>query len=290
MKAIITVGISCSGKTTLAKQLEKENYVDVNRDFFRFNVVCPGSDWGTYKFTRAREREVTALQEDVVMAAKACGANVIISDTNLNPSTRNKWVTFLSENGFEVEIKPMPISLEDAWKRDSLRKNGVGWDVIYKQWLQWLAFVGRKQYTPDNTLPDAIIVDIDGTLATMANGRGPFEWERVCEDDVDLVVADIVEGLSLTHQIVVVSGRDGICYDETERWLVRHGIPFDMLIMRECDDRRKDSIVKEEIFWKHIAPNWNVKAVIDDRPQVVRMWYDIGVPKVVAVGNPYVEF
>lgn len=120
--------------------------------------------------------------------------------------------------------------------------------------------------------------------------RSPFEWERVGEDDVDLVVADIVEGLSLTHQIVVVSGRDGICYDETERWLVRHGIPFDMLIMRECDDRRKDSIVKEEIFWKHIAPNWNVKAVIDDRPQVVRMWYDIGVPKVIAVGNPYVEF
>ena len=53
---------------------------------------------------------------------------------------------------------------------------------------------------------------------------------------------------------------------------------------------RKDTTVKEEIFWDSIADKYNVVAVIDDRPSVVRMWYDIGIPNVVCVGNPWEEF
>lgn len=59
--------------------------------------------------------------------------------------------------------------------------------------------------------------------------------------------------------------------------------------MREAKDQRKDSIVKSEIFWRDIAPFYNVECVIDDRPQVVRMWLDLGL-KVLCVGNPWIEF
>ena len=61
------------------------------------------------------------------------------------------------------------------------------------------------------------------------------------------------------------------------------------LIMRAAGDMRKDSIVKAELFFEHIEPNYNVMMVIDDRPQVIRMWTDIGLD-VINVGNYYEEF
>lgn len=291
MKALIAVGISCSGKTTLADELVKQGWADVNRDWIRFNVVCPGSDWSTYKFTKKRELDVTSEQEQMVIAAAQKGKNVIISDTNLNSDTRSKWVAFCEELGYEVEILPMPVSLEEAWKRDAHRANGVGSQVIYKQWQKWLEFTDRKRYAPDATQPKAIMVDVDGTLADMSScGRSPYDWHRVGEDDTRDLVVDIVEGLSLTHQIIVVSGRDGVCYDETERWLVRNAIPYDALFMRECGDSRKDTIIKEEIFWNFIADHWNVVGVIEDRPCMVRLWNDIGIPNVIAVADQNIEF
>ncbi len=52
---------------------------------------------------------------------------------------------------------------------------------------------------------------------------------------------------------------------------------------------RKDTIVKEEIFWRDIADNYNVQFVIDDRPSVARMWRELGL-KVFQVGDPHIEF
>ena len=37
-KAIITVGISASGKTTFAKTMVEQGWVDINRDWIRVNV------------------------------------------------------------------------------------------------------------------------------------------------------------------------------------------------------------------------------------------------------------
>ena len=39
----------------------------------------------------------------------------------------------------------------------------------------------------------------------------------------------------------------------TERWLARHGIPYTALHMRATGDKRKDSIVKRELYEAHIA-------------------------------------
>jgi hypothetical protein len=46
--------------------------------------------------------------------------------------------------------------------------------------------------------------------------------------------------------------------------------------MREAGDKRADDIVKAEIFFRDIAPRWNVKAAIDDRNRVVAMWRSLG--------------
>ena len=289
-KAIIAVGISASGKTTFANTLVEQDWVDCNRDWIRFNVVCPGCDWSNYKFTNKREQDVTTIQEEMCMDAFGKEQNVIISDTNLNPKTRNKWITLLRDLGYEVEVKDFPVSLEEAYKRDTLRANGVGRDVIYKQYQQWLTYTERKTYTPNKEMPKAVIVDIDGTVAKM-NGRSPYEWSKVGTDIPRQFIIDIVRGLDAQgYVILAVSGRDGVCFDETKQWLVDKGVPHFYLFMREEGDTRKDTIVKEEIFWDLIAEHWNVVGVLDDRPVVLRAWREIGIENVLAVADPYLEF
>lgn len=288
MKAVITVGISASGKTTWAK--EQKNFHDVNRDWIRFNIVSPESTQENYKFSKSRENEVTKIQEQMVMNAHGMSQNVIISDTNLNPSIRNKWEKLLTELGYEVEIKEFPITLEEAYKRDSLRTNGVGQNVIYSQYQKWLEYKGRKTYVPDESKPKAILFDIDGTLAQM-EGRSPFAWDKVGTDSVKELIKAMAVGYDQQGYLVIcVSGRDGVCYDDTQLWLHKNEIPYWYLFMREEGDMRKDTIIKEEIFWNKIADDYNVVGVVDDRPSVVRMWHELKIPNIICVGNPWVEF
>lgn len=287
MKAVITVGISASGKTYWASQ---QKAVDINRDWIRFNVIAPGADWGSYKFNKVKENEVTKIQEQMVMDAHGKGQDVIISDTNINPNTRNKWTTLLTDIGYEVEIKEFPISLEEAYKRDSLRANGVGQNVIYSQYQKWLEYKGRKTYKQDWSLDKAVIFDIDGTLAQM-NGRSPFDWDKVGTDGPRMFIVEMARFYKhLDYDIIIVSGRDGVCKGVTEDWLNNYMVPFDKFFIRPEGDIRKDTIVKEEIFWDHIASRYNVVGVVDDRPSVVRMWHELKIPNVVCVGNPWVEF
>lgn len=287
MKAVITVGISASGKTYWASQ---QDAVDINRDWIRFNVIAPGANWGNYKFNKHKENEVTKIQEQMVMDAQGKCQDVIISDTNINPNTRNKWIKLLGDLGYEVEIKEFPISLEDAYKRDSLRANGVGQNVIYSQYQKWLEYKGRKTYVADGGKPKAILFDIDGTLAHM-EGRSPFAWDKINTDSVKELIKAMAIGYDAQDYLVIcVSGRDGVCYDDTKTWLNVNRIPFWYLFMREEGDTRKDTIIKEEIFWDKIANHYNVVGVVDDRPSVVRMWHELKIPNVICVGNPWVEF
>lgn len=60
--------------------------------------------------------------------------------------------------------------------------------------------------------------------------------------------------------------------------------------MRKNGDFRKDNAVKEEIFWTHLAHRYNIVACVDDRPQMIRLWYELKIPNVIAVADPYIEF
>lgn len=130
-------------------------------------------------------------------------------------------------------------------------------------------------YVPDDSLPTAWMVDLDGTLAHMTE-RGPFDWDRVGEDVVDGAVLDLVQMIDQGHVVVLLSGRDSVCRLDTEMWLVENEVPCDELWMRPKGDFRKDSIVKLELFREHVAPRYHVRGVLDDRDQVVEMWRSIG--------------
>ena len=291
MKLILTVGISASGKTTWAES--QKNIVNINRDNIRFSVVQPGSDWSTYKHNKKNEKRVTELELNAATEVTKFGSDIIISNTNLNSKTREFWKDFAKHHNYEFEIKEFPIALEEAIKRDNLRQNGVGEQVIRKQYQQWLEYIGRKTYTPNEKLPNCIIVDIDGTVAEM-NGRKPFEWDKVDTDLPRQFVIDVVTGYADRHNchIVFLSGRDGCCYAKTYDWIAKyvgHDISW-TLNMRKTKDFRKDCIVKEEIFWNFIAPKYKVIGVFDDRPQVLQMWHELKLPNVICVGNPFNEF
>tara|TARA_Y100000310_G_scaffold112693_1_gene111192 strand:+ start:18234 stop:18647 length:414 start_codon:yes stop_codon:yes gene_type:complete len=124
---------------------------------------------------------------------------------------------------------------------------------------------------------DAVIVDVDGTLALMQGRRSPFAWDEVMQDDPNLPIIKLVNILRDSGlEIIITTGRDGIALNDTKAWLTSHGVVYDAIFIRDVDDFRKDSIVKQEIYDNQIKDNWNIQYVVDDRNQVVSMWRDLG--------------
>lgn len=290
-QAILTVGISSSGKTTWAEKFVSENpsWVNINRDDVRFTLFTNGvRDWGKYKFSKGNENRVTEVCNQKIYDAAAEMKDIIISDTNLNSNTRNRLTEILYNLGYDVSFKVFDISFEEACKRNNQREGGISQTTLYTQYQNYLKYIGRKTYTPDVNKPKCVILDVDGTVAKV-NGRGFFDWDKVSTDLPHQHVIDIVKGIQDDTYIVCMSGRDEVCRQDTEAWLLQHGIYFDELHMRKQGDMRKDTVVKEELFWEHVADNWNVQFAVDDRPSVLRLWVELGIP-IIAVGNPFIEF
>jgi predicted kinase len=297
MRAIICVGISGSGKTTWAEKFCKnENtwknetkWENINRDDIR-RALFDFGPWGNYKFTKAREKRVTVVQEQLIFDAFIRKNNIIISDTNLNFKTRQRLISIFKKENYEIEIKEFDVPFEQAIKNDLKRLYPVGQQVMYKQWKQWKQYKNEKKHSHYSSCPSAVIVDVDGTVATMDN-RGPFEWEKVGQDLPRYPVINLVRKYARDdYKIIILSGRDGCCEYETKDWLIKNGVPFDYFYMRKEGDSRNDSIIKREIFFEKIDGNFNVEVAIDDRPRVIREWYSIGIPLVLSIADPFIEF
>lgn len=299
LKCILCVGISSSGKSTFAIEMQQKGWMRLERDIIR-RQMFHFKQWNEYKFNKTNEQRVTEYADALLYSFAKEGFNVVCSDTNLNPKYREALIAKLESYGYEVEIKDFPISYEEAIKRDTYREYSVGQKVIYQQWQQWLEYIKFKKYKPSGRWPDAVIFDVDGTLAIMEGRRGPFEWEKVGLDGPRQAVFEILDGYArVGYEIVFLSGRDSACRTETTKWLNKWLYRLcenditaseQNLFMRKEGDMRKDSIIKQELFWEHVAPKWDVQIVVDDRPTVYRLWLDMGIENVIMVGNAYKEF
>ncbi|OXA79016.1 hypothetical protein SAMN05444397_102247 [Flavobacterium aquidurense] len=126
------------------------------------------------------------------------------------------------------------------------------------------------EQNPD--LPKAIICDLDGTLALM-NGRNPFNASKCDNDFLHYPVANLLKNYkTLGYKILLVSGREHVYKEPTLRFLEKHEITFDALLMRKAKDYRKDSIIKTEIYNDSIKGKYFIEFVLDDRNQVVDTW------------------
>jgi hypothetical protein len=133
-------------------------------------------------------------------------------------------------------------------------------------------------YVPDRSLPSAIMVDLDGTLALHVD-RGPYEFERLGEDALNEPVALVVATMRAAgHRIVLMSGREARYRELTEKWLADHDVVHDELWMRATDDRRHDDVVKAELFDAHVRRRFHIRFVLDDRDRVVAAWRRMGLP------------
>lgn len=262
-------GLPASGKSTYARELVKNNgFVRVNKDDLR--AMLHNSKW-----SKGNEKQVLRLRDHIIMDCLNNGRSVVVDDTNLNPIHAQALSSIAKSFNADFEQKFFDVPIEECIKRDLQRPVSVGERVIRQQYNQWLR---KAPQTPvfDPTLPPVILCDIDGTLAHMGT-RSPYDWKNVGNDTIDDAVLQILKVYSeaplyYRPQIIMLSGRDGVCRPETEAWLAKHEVPYNDLLMREQDDNRKDNIVKREIYEREIAGKYNVLFVLDDRNQVVDMW------------------
>ena len=268
MKLIILQGLPASGKSTFAKEYVKENkdFVRVNRDDLR-NMR------GVYWLPK-QEDLITQWENFAITSSFDFGLNVILDATNLNKDRNKHRVAILREKypNLKVEWREFyDVSVEDCIKRDLERPNSVGEKVIRNMYEQYLA-PKQAVYGEDTRLPRCVIFDVDGTLAKM-NGRTPFEWNKV---DTDLVKQEIAELARTFYRIgkkvIIFTGRDGICLQQTEKWLTDNSIPYDGIYIRPEGNGEKDSIIKKRLFEDNIRGKYFCELVIDDRNQVVDMW------------------
>ena len=55
------------------------------------------------------------------------------------------------------------------------------------------------------------------------------------------------------------------------KFLQKYKVPYHKLYMRETNDKRKDYIVKRELYEKYVKPYYSILFWLDDRDQVVDM-------------------
>lgn len=144
----------------------------------------------------------------------------------------------------------------------------------------------------DAGLPPAIIVDLDGTLTSMAwrehfltGGRKdwPGFFAGMGRDAPVRPLVDLVQWVSAHAHVVLLTGRPDDHARVIRRWLADHRVVHDQLFMRPGGDRRPDTVVKREIYRREIAPHHDVRLVIDDRPHVVDMWREEGLYVLTAI-------
>lgn len=269
MKILMLKGLPASGKSTYAKGLvsKNHNWVRVNKDDLRAMM-------NNGEFSGKLEKQVVKTEREIAENALKIGKSVVIDDTNFNPTHEEFFRQLAKSYKAEFDVEFFNTPLEICMIRDNERPNGVGETVIRKMYNQYLK-PKPAVYEWNEELPTAIICDIDGTLAHMKD-RGPYDWSRVGEDEVDPIIKNLLKILKEKYVIILVSGRDGCCMDETKQWLEDNSIRYDQLLMRGTGDNSPDIIVKKAIFDVYIKDNYNIEFVLDDRNQVVEMWRSLG--------------
>jgi len=273
-KILILRGLPASGKSTFAKQLidrTPNRYKRVNTDELRLMV-------DNDKCSKDNEKQIISIRNAIIRNILTNENRVVIvDDTNFHQSHIDKLKEIGKELKAQVEIKDFDTSVEDCIKRDLQRSRSVGKDVIMNMYDRYVK-PKPSVIEYDDSLDDCIIVDIDGTLAHMTS-RSPFDWSRVGEDKHDLEIQLIIDCIQRGDdciKLVLLSGRDTACRGETEMWLSKNGVDYDNLYMRADGDNRCDTIVKKELYERHIKGEYNVRFVLDDRKKVVNMWRNLG--------------
>ena len=290
-------GLPGSGKSTKAKEICEKNpkAIRLNKDLLR-EMLCfvkkNRNDKSSLKWSGKVEDNATKAEFGLAKMFLDNHQDVIVDDTNLNEKTFKKWEDFALQNSYTYKIIDLDVPVEECIRRDALREDSVGKDVI-----EWFAMQhGKMEEKYDIPKEGKIIIcDIDGSLSCINHRlhflqkEGKKDWDgffdAMDKDEPREGVISLLTDCYKGKVIVIVTGRPSNYRDKTEAWLKKHNIPYNALIMRRAGDKRPDYIVKQEILDKFIDKS-RVEMVIDDRPTVIRQWRSNGLPVIdVAEGD-----
>lgn len=142
--------------------------------------------------------------------------------------------------------------------------------------------------------PEAVIVDVDGTLADVTPYRHhvltrpknfkAFHREAMEAAPIQSTLDWVGEHVAQGRQPLIVTARMSSWFDETNTWLERH-MPWHYFgpFMRGNKDYRPDYVIKSEIL-AALRESWTIVAAIDDNPSVVKLWEEHGIPTTVVPG------
>jgi predicted kinase len=303
IKVLVLRGIPGSGKSTWARaEIAKDplNWVRVNNDDIRESLN--GS-----VYSKDYENIIKSVRTYIIEEAIKNNKNVIVDNLNISKTCFKDVCKIASRFNKDiiVEEKCFDVDLQTAIERDSKRqgKACVGEDVI-KMWWKKNGGKGFSNYYPltfsqskkaiiapqaNSSIDNAIIVDLDGTLALIGN-RSPYDAAN-CH--LDLPNAPVVKTVQLYYEngykVLFCSGRQRKDEEPTRKFIEKHFHGKYELFMRETKDQRSDDIVKEEIYVNNIKDKYNVFLVIDDRLSVCRKWFELGLP-LFRVGDPDADF
>lgn len=271
-KLYLIRGLPASGKSTKAKEICKETgAVRVNRDLLREMLHFS-------EYSPKNESLIVKTEIDIAKKVLSGGTSVVVDDCNLNEENLKRWG--MVGGLHELVIIDMETPVEVCLERDRSREKRVGDHVILNMALEYgLVKIDRE----------VVICDIDGTVANLEHRlhhikKEPKDWasffaEISNDTPIESTINKIREEQSAGRQVIFVSGRPDSCRAETAEWLKKHLPDIDsrFLLMRKAHDKREDTIVKSEIFFKYLD-GLDIKMVYDDRPSVIRMWRDLNLP------------
>ena len=297
-------GPSGVGKSHKALEIQSENQ---NTEIVSADYFWDKDGYYDFDFKRLSEAHSFCFSEFKKAISK--GSNVIIDNTNLKYSDVKKYLDYLLENNsqsdFKYSVKFIQVSHNDLNTAIALRKDRAdGKNVpeqtirrMFKEFKNDIRINILKDFSGKLSLNDldelsldlpwkdsektkAIVCDLDGTLSIFEymSGlklRSAYDASNADEDIICKPVAEALKGFcSLGYEIIFVSGREERFREPTEKFLRNVSEKFEFkwskLFMRPEGDFRKDCIIKEEIYEREFK-DYNVLAVFDDRPQVVKM-------------------
>ncbi|ATA71645.1 phosphatase domain-containing protein [Capnocytophaga sputigena] len=285
-KLLILVGAPGSGKSTFARYFlrTEDNWIRVNRDDFRL------MQFGDSLMIPFYEERISKMVEASVLTLLKSDTNVIIDATNTSLRTIQDMIHTYTEYA-DISFKVFDLPVDELVKRCDKRYEETGKFISksvvernvanLKHTLEKFDFapiprkvqVATTSYaTQDKNLPKAVICDLDGTLSLL-NGRDPYN-AATCDNDLlnEPVAAALKMAKQQGYQVILLSGREDKFREPTMRFLDKHQIGYDLLLMRTSNDFRKDNIIKRELFEGEIQGKYFVEFLLDDRNQVVDMW------------------
>lgn len=299
-KIIVTVGVSCSGKSTWATDFIKKNkgWVRVNRDNLREELTGLKASIYNKSPKSSVEKQINDVQHEQIRYFLSKGMNVIIDNTHLKEKYINEILSKYQHLA-DIELKWFYTNVLTARKYCSMRdfegevlatnnfpcdstnyieRQHGEFDILRKQIV--IDYYNQTNYivAQNKALPHAIICDLDGTLAEAPRSSGTWQFDRDYTKDLVIEpVQNLLLSLEDQYRIVFVSGREDKYKQMTEDFLYKAGIFKYELFMRKTGDNRRDSVVKCELFKENIQDKYYVQFCLDDRISVIEeCWEKLG--------------